>query len=811
MKRTRLIILTLAAAMSLLTTGCKKELVIREFGGEMERLTTDEKNYLGHHEQWIYWEEGDDIKVQVPGSDAARCYLVGGHQSMTARFKSEDGLPNEDDPIYAIYPASSFGSTYTDLIFPETMPYRTMGSGTHPDSSFGIGCLPMVAYEVGGSESTFYFHAVEGVLRLQFYSSTGDKTISSIEFNTATEDGWGTGQKISGHFLVNNIETNQPYLTVVSDPSGYTGTNTKITISGINGTIGADKLLTFYLPLPAITNESTTTTYDMWMTVKTSAGTQCRKKLRAYIHRRNITMMQALDLTTFVTSGNGEANPTIVGSGTKDRPFQIYSGSDLEKVRVAFANGTTINGQTIKGMNEEGGPTYFKIVRSDIILVADAAALAALSPAEQQRAVVWGAGIQNFKGYMYYASSTATDGTITNNSGRPLFASISSDGMVEGVYISGTQTMAGTGLYSPFCTENSGQIVDCHNLCNVSSTTGRTLAGLCATNKAGGIISGGANVGTLTSAGGKVAGICAVNESGAVIQGSFTLSEAVPSGDEIGGICHHNEGTLQSCQVSVSVDPLISTGNWGVITYENVGGTVDNCRSTGTIAITTSGSVGGICHTLNGGAVSNCVNSVDLDGASGSVGGIVADMIDGEVYNCYAQGGHVVSGTANSAPGVRADNAGGIVGYLQGGAVRNCYARCLVDGATNSGGILGNINEGATVVNCWCDRSTLKLLGAIGATGSIGSYCFSARSDEFVNGANSIETATYKVTQSHLTDGADPPATLYVGDYLYVALNAWVAASGDSKYKTWTTDAGENVYPMFATDAKGKKGKNRRR
>ena len=772
------------ALAGLLTTSCREELVVRNLGGEMEQLNEEEsKTYLGHHEQWVYWENGDDIKVDINGTRAV-CNLLTGHQQLTARFQSVDGLPEGDDPVYAIYPASSFGSSYTDLIMPATMPYRDGTDATHPDSSFGRGCMPMVAYESKGADATIYFHNVCGVLRLQFYSSTGTHTIQSIEFSTASSGGWGDDKKLSGNFTVNNIETNQPYLTPVADPSAAVKT---VTVTGIGKQIGPTKLLTFYLPMPAIGSESTTTTYEMWMTVKDSENKYVRKKLRAYIHRRNISMMQALDLTTFVSSGDGEATPTLVGSGTKDRPFQIYSGAELEQVRVAFANNTTINGQTIRGMDDPNGPTYFKIVRSDIRLMANQAAIDALPAAQQSNAIVWQAGITNFKGYMYFASSTDTGGTVINNSGHPLFESIGANGTVEGVFVSGSQTKGGSGSYSPFCYENNGTLIDCHNKCNVTTST-LTLAGVCAVNN--GTIIGGANEGSLTSTTGNVAGICATNSSTGIIQGSFTLSSSVPVGVKIGGICYHNEGTLQNCQVSASLDPLNSTGNWGVIVYES-SGTVDNCRSTGSIVISTSGSIGGICHTLTGGEIKDCTNNVTLNGATGSVGGIVSEMTGGEVYNCSAAGSHSISGTASLAPGDKADNAGGIVGYLKGGAVRNCYVRCLVSGATNTGGVLGNMDDGTTIENCWSNHTSIKVLGAIGATGTVGANCFSANAGD----ANVIENTFYKVTKA--TEAS------YVGQYLHVPLNDWVS-SHDSKYRSWTTSEGENVYPIFVSDAKGK-------
>lgn len=779
MKKSRFISALALVAVVLLAVSCEKKEIIT-FGGEMDKFTVAEpdgsKVYLGHAEQWLYWEDGDDIKVYVgDGGDATRCYLISGSGSLQAYFKSVSPVPS--GALHAIYPYASGGGSYTSLIFPATQPYRTTTDPTHPDSSFGIGAMPMVAYEVGGTDAVTNFHTVAGILRLQFYSSTVE-TVQSITFKEVS----ATPKQISGPFTVHDINENMPWLTATD---AATPANQQITITGINTTIGPSgtQLLTFYLPLPAVDGNSTYTNYKLEVTINAAGNKVFRRTLGADIHRRNITMMPALHITEWSTSGGsgnqGNHQINLVGSGTKDRPFQIYTAGELIQVRDAFSTGGTviINGQEVVGVPPSGNTdeaTHFKIVRSDIVLNSDN----------------WEAGISNFKGYMYFASSTATNGGITNNSAHPLFESIASNGVVHRVYVKGSSTPTVSGAFSPMCGTNNGKMVECHNKCAVTISEARNLAGLCVTNN--GKIIGGANEASLTTAGG-VAGICVNNNASGSIQGSFDISSAVPHGATVGGIALNNYGSVKDCQVSVNTT-VSSTGDWGVIVYDNkTGGIIDNCISTGGLAFTIEGSLGGICN-INSGTVCNCSNNVELRASTGNVGGIVATMDNAtaEVYNCCTEGLHYVIGAIG---GNVADYCGGIVGWLNQGAVRNCYNNCRVEGAINTGGILGYISAeaGAVVENCW-DGYGHDFIGQIATGAVLGDFCFSSAA--LAPGCNHFaSTGANRWQVTEMLDGQDA-ATTYVGQHLSAPLNDWVEGH-DGKYYKWTTNTA--VYPKFNT------------
>lgn len=821
MKRTQTIITLFLSFLCLVTISCKKKEIL-SFGSKMEPFTVTDadgsKTYLGHAEQWIYWEEGDDIKAYVGGSKS-RCELVTGSGTLEAFFRSESALP-EDDPVYAIYPYTSGGDSYTSLIFPAEQPYRSSTSPTHPDSSFGIGAMPMVAYESEGTDATIYFHAVSGILRLQFYSKD-PKTVSSILFEEVSD----TPKQISGPFTVHDINQNMPYLTATA---AATQANRKILISNINQPIGPNNLLTFYLPLPAVDGPSTKTNYKLKMTITNSDGKYCTKTLGADIHRRNITMMRALEIEEWTNSANDDPQVSIqlVGSGTKDRPFQIYSGKELNLVRQAFKAAATsgtdviINGQTVTNVPPSGetdNATHFKIVRSDIVLLNETD-YNNLSQAERDnpssRYTRWDEGIPNFHGYMYFASSTATNGGITNESNAPLFESIAENAVVYRVYVKGTNTptIISGGTYSPMCNVNNGTMIECHNKCAVTVANNVGLAGLCVTNN--GTIQGGANEAQLTT-GGNVAGICYTNAANGYIQGSFTLSAAVPQGVNIAGICYTNNGLVEDCQVSANT-PITSSGNWGVICFHN-NSTINNCISTGALVYTISGSVGGICN-INDGIVRNCSNRVEIRASQGNVGGIVAYMnnASAEIYNCCTTAPFIYGVVGSDI----ATNCGGIVGELLKGKIYNCYNSSYVTGASNSGGVIGYLanDEDADIQNCWSAQGQL-FTGLHDDGAHEGAFCFSAtiaaeHCNRIANSTIEVGGHTYSPYQiinmqgegDQTLDGTVTPAN-YIGQHCGVALNDWVDHhAGDGRtYYQWTTTA--NQKPVFVTGMPGKGSK----
>lgn len=820
----------------------------------------DTKVYLSDRERWLRWEKGDQIYVWSNSGEKGLYNLMdASHKHLTGTFESagNSGIV-ANSALYAFYPptlatnGSGFvgeGSMY--LFFPREHPYRDNTSdpdpATDPDSSFGKGVMPMVAFRDASDDHELSFHALAGVLRLQLYGGSGlteEFTINTITLEEKT-------QRLSGNFNItkSDIEDNQPHVTATAV---VTDDDRKISITGINKIIGGngvnkDNLFTFYLPLPAVANpygsDPHHTEYKLKMHVIGTQGDNTKyfvRTLTVDIRRLSLTLMPAMEINTLsdVQAGTGsEGTPRIVGSGTVDRPFQIYTAEQLAYLRDRMNNNQTVNGQVITES------THVKIVRSDIMLVPPRSGSKASGIKEDTvgKTVVWTEGFRNFKCRMYFSSSAGENGGIMNISDVPLFESISNSGNVEGVYVKGDKTFtSGSGTFSSMCDVNNGTMTDCHNRCNVTSTSGHNLAGLCCVNN--GTITGGANDALLQSTGGNVAGICYVNNGS--LQGNFSLSSSVPQGTNIAGICFTNSsaGVVENCQVAANIPTVNSNGNWGVVVFEN-SGRVTNCRSVGTIVFSTSGSIGGVVHTNNtDGIVDGCSLNVTLRGGSGSVGGIVSVMNGGVVRNCYANGDCIISGIPSGGYPNHAEYAGGIVGWLHNGAVYNCYNRCSVTGAVNSGTVLGRIDLGANIENCWSDNNH-GFLGDVSLSrpdqGEIGPFCFSGYAvDTNLNcvlilqkwfrimvpwnlkhkvdlAGNNLDATMQKFKL--LTDnfyvsayygnngvGAYPPdvnpgSRPENDKYLCDALNIWVTTYGSGTYRSWTSteNANYDIYPIY--------------
>lgn len=823
---------------------CRKDKdILTTIGGVIEDspVEDDSKVYLSDRERWLRWETGDEIFVWSTDNHYGIYELdPASNTHLTGTFTSNNSEITANSTLYAFYPITMTSGTnpaallsYPNeltLNLPSTHPYRdntlVIDPATDPDSSFGRGVMPMVAYRPEHDAHELFFHSLAGILRFQLYAGPDLTDEATDEFEITQIIIEAHNQRLSGAFKIKkeSIEDNQPYLT--AEPLTGDPNEKKITITGINQKIGGtgtnkNNLFTFYLPLPAVAypygDVQHYTTYELKMHVfgKQSNGSKVDipkyfvRTMKVDIRRLSVTMMQAMEINVLDDNSDGrdsEGTPTIVGCGTEARPFQIYTAKELKYLRDCCNNSLDprVNGQPITAN------TYIKICRSDILLTTSTA-YDALSENDQKKAAVWTEGFNNFTGHLYFSSSAGETGGITNISGHPLFESISSQGEIKELYVKGDlEFNAGSGTFSPMCNINYGTMKDCHNRCNVSSTSGHNLAGLCCTNY--GTIEGGANDALLTTTG-NVAGICYTNSGSGTLQGNFSLSTAVPDGANIAGICYDNSGEVRDCQVSANITNINSSGNWGVVVFNN-SGTVTNCRSVGTVIFTTTGSIGGVVNT-NTGTVDGCSLNVTLRGGSGSVGGIVAVMNDGEVRNCYAKEGDVfIYGIPRSGASNRATYAGGIVGHLHDGDVRNCYNRCSVIGATNSGAILGRIDEDATIENCWSDLATLGFLGDVSIRddqGEIGPFCFSAKTtDTNLNCVLLIKNwyrikvpwsmrANAKITTFYSSSPVDPETQSETDHYLCNALNAWLPNPNDSPYRSWTSTIGQaiEIYPVF--------------
>lgn len=749
----------LSLLLLLVVTSCKKDVVLGDitFEGSLEQPTVDEsdadaKNYLAN-ERYIYWDNDDQIKIySVEGESTLNdSRVVNFNPRSDARF-GDCALRefNLGDKYYAIYPATCAVDDYysTQINMPNSYRYRTSREG-HADLSYGRPGLPMVAwYQSTSTSSTarLDFHSVCGIARIQMYASgENSKEIESILFEECASDYGHTSYPISGNFTIEGITQNDPFLSVNSNSDGHT-----IEITDIDQTIDNTKLFTFYLPLPALNHNITANkvTYYIKATVTFTSGDPVQKAFKVDIRRNCLSYLKAIDL-----DGTSAADHGMVGCGTELRPFQIYDVEDLKAIRTAFASASetpTINGQAINSN------TYFRLVNSQIKL-----------SASETDPNYWASGITNFTGHFICANGNATTMGIENNSNAPIFESVSSTGVVDGLYVRGNHEFNGplsVTAFSPLCNENNGTLKDCQNYCVLTGT--RNFAGVCLTNN--GTIKACANnvVVKSTNPSSHVAGVCLTNGTNGKILACTAISNASADGGEAAAICHNNQGNVKDCQVTYNNIHL--QGNIGGIVYVN-NGTIDHCEVTGN-ALMTQGWAGGICC-INNKTVNGCGNGLGKLYGKEYVGGIVASQTsdNAEIRNCLNIGSSTyevgLSSSATSAAGISA--AGGIVGFLTAGYVRNCFCSLEVQSAhtVNFGTIVGYTRgTKSNFENCLDNSHTAQFYGYAGSS-SLGTNCFTHGKQ------------AYTIQYPSSTSGYSDFETV-VG-----ALNSWVDNHSSDYYK----------------------------
>ena len=739
--------LTIAIALltlALIPVACHKENRIHQFQftATTERPQNDDAKVRLVDERYILWEYDDEISIgsNTSGDDKYRAWLYYSTPD-NEDWGAYNGiflttLPENSQYFLGLHPASDnniisagSGSAFTaNIDVPATQTYRN-------DSTFDKQVFPMVAWYGGvwdnSSQSTPFnldFRSLASIVRLQFVNGTG--ATSAIRSITVTSP----DKQLNGLFLVNNYNTYDPYLT------GLESSKRSVTIDcGSSGVaFPNNKLLTFYLVLPAFTGRDNTTQYNnLTVTVTNTSSQSCSRTIGSVKTRRNgISYMPALSIDAWASA----PTPTIAGNGTEDRPFKVYDINDLKYLRDCYNSGTrTINGQPITAN------TYIKLMRSDIVLTQDN----------------WAAGIRNFEGHFLTMNQQSNPGITNTYPNVPLFESIGSNGEVVGLTVksSGSNTLTNATGVSPFCTQNDGRIIDCALTSNPSNSNYTisifsSFAGICVTNN--GTIQGcRCDARVQVQSNKNFAGICFINNG--TIQGcqasDITLRDVTA---KAAGICYQNSttGTVKDCYFAANITE--STADWGGIVYEN-SGIVKHCYMSATGHIYTSKGVGGIVRNNIGASslVDYCYVSGPLQGRS--VGGIVDSLVAGEVRNCFNSNTAMITVTTASSVG------GGLVGYVKGGQVNNSYVKEITLIRRNNNAVIGG------------------LAGAV--TGGAFSYCYSYEDYNVFYGTST--TATYD--HCYLVDGSQAGVTT-VGNYPttnFATLTTNLNGSGNSNYSTW--------------------------
>lgn len=683
----------------LFAVGCEKDTEKVSLLAQLEQIEADAdaKSYLVD-ESWIYWDTDDEFSVStdlMSQNFTNSVFEMRDGSYFNAVFNVE--APEGSQKFVALFPQNddhqvswqSGNISSLKVNIPATQSFRTDAQG---DYTFGKEAMPMVAFDPYAE--VLHFHSLGGIVRIQLYATgnTGNnKKITSIEFEELN------GRQISGLFNVHDWDQFAPYVSSAATDAA----SKKVTlVCGEGRTVasGNNGFLTFYLVLPAyepqrMPDNTTGTPYKLKMTVKAGDGSHCVKNFSAMVRRNGLTMLRALEIDEWTTSGNGNANVQLVGNGTQDRPFKIYTVADLIKVRDAFnadANLGTINGM-LPTVN-----TYFELMRNDIELTPQ----------------TWTEGIRNFKGHFVFKGNTgSTMGHgITNNSGVPLFESIGASSVVEGLVIKGSasfnyQSYNGDFYFSPVCDTNNGTIRNCvinagsQISAAVLSSTGVEqvgVTGFAVTNN--GRIIGCSNQGSLSAPNRIVAGICLFNAVNGKIVSCNILSPSGIQASRIGGICYRNDGLISDCYTAFNTASSQNATNadWGGIVFENRAA-VNKCVLMPSGVINTTKSMGGIAN-INSGTIDTCRNNASTAFAQGVMGGIVAYNA-GTVRNSSCDIQHSVFWFESTAS---ANAVGGLVGEMTAGSLENSYCRVQIFANTGAvkGSVVGNVS-GGRIFNCY--------------------------------------------------------------------------------------------------------------
>ncbi len=173
-------------------------------------------------------------------------------------------------------------------------------------------------------------------------------------------------------------------------------------------------------------------------------------------------------------------------------------------------------------------------------------------------------------------------------------------------------------------------------------------------------------------------------------------SVSVPNSTYAGGIAAYAyEGAAITNSRNEGTVSTKGGYNAGIVAKMDAGTVVDNCVNTGSLTTldNKSGNIGGITATSSG-AVKNSSNTAAITGTS-SLSGIVANASkDYLIENCFNTAN--VTGTGSGIGGVL-----GKGGSSSTGVIKDCYNEGNIQGSGDTGGLVGSLDSGATVENCY--------------------------------------------------------------------------------------------------------------
>lgn len=787
------------------------ELVSLNFNATMEQPTNADgsKVYL-QNERFVYWELNDRITI---ASDKGFQNAAEDNKNYVARLVDANSMGGDEGEDFGffngvfvsnmvigskyflgLYPctedaawcsptenSTDFGTVYATL--PAVQGLRV---NDKDDITFNKNVFPMVAWYGGTWTDTttafnLDFHSLASIVRLQLFNTTGNAfNLDSIVITSADNN-----RQLSGRFRVNNYKTEDPSLTATA---AGTAANRKITIncqrSGVSLPMSSDSLRSFYLVLPAYKGRHDSTTFHLNMTIYADGGTHTASRSFNVTTRRNgITYMRALAVSGWDEGGSTTVG--LVGNGTADRPYKIYSEDDFIYLRNCYNGPRHINGRPLSNN------TYIRIMRSDITI----------TPSKWDD----GGGIDNFVGHMTYAANdnSSTPG-VTNLSHRPLFKQINAGAVVEGLTVRSDASLLSFMIdqFSPLCQVNKGTIRNCRFSSGDGAmhVRGYDVSGICVTNQ--GTIEGCGVVGRIEAESHQVAGICLLNDGG-TIRGCYAAAPTTISGATSASlICHTNtssathDAVVEDCYVAAVVNGSTAFPV-GCIVYNNTNGIIRHCYTSDAAIIYTTSTIGGIAAITGAySLIEYCWSDATLRGAR--LGTVVATMNGGTVRNCYCNN-PLMQITLQAT---NADNyGGGLVGLMTGGTIENSFVNItqvtLINNIGTAGGLVGRI-EGSTarINNCYAYESNSiyhRFFGSVDedVTENTFTNCYivGANSTDYVG---HLDYVTYgesyiNTMRLSLNGGANPP---------YNDGNP-EPTGWNSNWKHWIKTSNSNFMPML--------------
>lgn len=310
----------LVAALSLMTTACKKESGSIDFSATIENYNGDNKVHIDAN-LYPVWDDGDQVKINT-GSYGVT--VTGTGETAVAKIQGV----TETGTIYALYPASIVTTTCaasTNIILPRRQTYNS----TNPSKVE----MPMCATADG---SNLAFHNLCALVRVTVTNNTGSAfTLDSIEISSAKAvlAGKGTVTMSSNALVMGKGSGSYKYVRLVD----------------INTEIANGSNATFYVIVPPIDHKA------LDVMIYTNKGNYNQTSASATLQRNKIGPLAMTPGSTSLQIGKGVTAGQdwvqLWAGGTKWATCNIGS-------TTALGVGYFFSWGNVDGQNQNGSGSY---------------------------------------------------------------------------------------------------------------------------------------------------------------------------------------------------------------------------------------------------------------------------------------------------------------------------------------------------------------------------------------------------------------------------------------------------------------------